>query len=82
MPILSPLAIKEYTFKDSFAFAKEITKTECNYVMAILDVKSLFTNIPLEKMIENCVNYLFFDRSKIDNLNKQDVYDVFSAAAK
>ena len=81
MPILSPLAINEYTFKDSFAFAKEITKTDCNYVMAILDVKSLFTNIPLEKMIEGCVN-LFFDKSKIDTLNKQDKYDVLSAVAK
>ena len=31
VPILSPLAINEYTVKDSFAFAKEIAKTVCNY---------------------------------------------------
>ena len=36
VPILSPLAINEYTVKDSFAFAKETTKTDCNYVMASL----------------------------------------------
>ena len=35
--------------------------------MAILDVESLFTYIPLEEMIENCVNDLFFDKSKIDD---------------
>ena len=73
VPILSPLAIKEYTVKDSFAFAKEIAKTDYNYVMASLDVESLFTYIPLEETIGNCVNNLFFDKSKIDNPTKQDV---------
>ena len=82
VPILSPLVINEYVVKDSFAFVKEITKTNCNYFMASLDVESLFTNIPLEKTIENCVNDLFFDKSKIDNLTKQGVYDLLSAAAK
>ena len=51
MSILSPLAIKEYTVKDSFVFAKEITKTDCNYFMASLDVGSLFANIPFEETI-------------------------------
>ena len=64
------------------AFAKEITKTDCNYAMASFDVKSLFTNILLEETIKNCVNDLFFEKSKIDNLTKQDVYDLLSAAAK
>ena len=32
--------------------------------------------------LQNCVNDLFFDKSKIDNLTKQDVYDLLSAAAK
>ena len=40
--------------------------------MTSLDVESLFTNIPLEETIENCLNDLFFDKSKIDNLTKQD----------
>ena len=80
--ILSSLAINEYTVKDSFVFAKEITNTDCNYVMASLDVEGLFTNIPLEETIKNCVHDLFFDKSKIDNLTKQDVYDLLSAAAK
>ena len=82
MPILSPLTANEYTVKDSFAFAKEITETDCNYVMASLDVESLVTSMPLEETIENCVNDLFFDKSKIDNLTKQDLYDLLSAAAK
>ena len=82
VPILSPLAINKYTVKDFLAFAKEIAKTDCNYVMASLDVEILFTNIPLEETIENCVYDLFYDKSKIDNLTKPDVYDLLSAAAK
>ena len=53
-----------------------MTKTNYNYVMASLDVENLFTNIPLEETTENSVNDLFFDKSKIDNLTKQDVYDL------
>ena len=44
--------------------------TDYNYVMASVDVESLFTNIPLEEMIENSVSDLFFGKSKIDNLTK------------
>ena len=50
--------------------------------MGSLDVESVFTNIPLEETIENCVNYLFFNKPKIDNLTKQDVYGLLSTAAK
>ena len=52
--ILSPLTTNEFTGKDSFAFAKEITKADSNYVMASLDIESLFTNILLKERIENC----------------------------
>ena len=55
------------------AFAKEIAETDCKHVMASLDVESLFTNIPSEETIENSVDDLFFDKSKIDNLTKQDL---------
>ena len=50
--------------------------------MASLDVADLFSSIPIEATIENCVNYLFFDKSKIHDLTKQDVYDLLSFAAK
>ena len=82
MSILCSLTISKYTVKDTFTFAKEITRIYCKYVMASLVVEDLLTNIPLEETIENCVNDLFFDKSKIDNLTKQNLYDLLSAAAK
>ena len=50
--------------------------------MASLDVESRFNNITLEEAIENCGNDLFFDKYKVDNLTKQDLHDLLSAAAK
>ena len=38
VPILSPLTISNNTVEDYFAFAKEIIKTDCNYVMACVNV--------------------------------------------
>ena len=43
--------------------------------MACLYAESLFTYIPLEETIENCVNDLLFHQSKTDNLTKQNLYD-------
>ena len=54
-----PLTVNEYTVKDSFSFADEIRLQESNYIMASLDVDSLFTNIPLQETNEICVNQLF-----------------------
>ena len=67
--------VNEYIVKDTFAFAKDNTKTDCKYFIACLDAESLFTYIPLEETIENCVNDLLFDQSKTDNLTKQNLYD-------
>ena len=50
--ILSALAINQYTVKDSFAFVKEITKTDCNYVTASLDVERLLTDTTLQGFIQ------------------------------
>ena len=47
VPILYPLASNKCSIKVSFPFPKEITKTDCSYVMANLDIESFFTNIPL-----------------------------------
>ena len=41
-----------------------------------------FLPIPWEETIENSVNALFFDKSKTDNLTKQDVYDLLSVDEK
>ena len=52
VPILSPLTVGEFTVKDSFSFAEEITQQNCQCYMASFDVNSLFTNIALDETID------------------------------
>ena len=80
IPILEPLTYNEFTVKDSFSFAKEITKYESSLFMASLDVESLFTNIPLKETINNCVNDL--DNKNLYNgkLNKSDLFKLMETA--
>ena len=48
--------------------------------MASLDVESLFTNIPLEEIIKNCVNDLFSNNVYSGKLSRKDLYDLFKVA--
>ena len=58
MTILEPLTHNEFTIKDSLSFSKEITTYDSSMSMASLDVESLFTNIPSNETINNCVSDL------------------------
>ena len=40
--------------------------------------ESLFTNIPLEKTIDLCVDLLFSDKPNIDGFTKTDFYELFT----
>lgn len=61
VPFLSPITINDFTIKDSFSFAKDIVNFQnCNdYVMTSFDIKSLFTNIPLDETIKIACNLLY-----------------------
>ena len=65
IPILELLIHNNFTIKDSFDFAKEITTYDSSLYIVSLDFESLFTNIPLNVMINNCVS----------DLHKKHLYD-------
>ena len=49
--------------------------------MASLDVELLFTNIPLEETIKNCVNDLLFSNNFYSGkLSRKDLYDLLKLA--
>ena len=57
--VINPITTNEYTVQDSFSFVKELSDIDSsNTVMASFDIKSLFTNIPLDETIEICTNSL------------------------
>ena len=56
MKFLTPSTANEYTAIDSFPFAEGICQQDPSLDMASLGVDSLFTNIPLDKTIDICVD--------------------------
>ena len=63
-----------FTIKDSFNFAKEITTYDSSLYMASLDLESLLTNIPLNETINNCVNDLHNKNLYNGKLSKRDLF--------
>ena len=49
--------------------------------MACLDVESLFTNIPLDESIENCINDLFSNNDTVHNFIKEDLKELLKFAS-
>ena len=82
VPFLKPFTSNNYTGKDSFDFAKNITQKSSKLYMASLDVDSLFTNVPLYEAIEICVNELFKSSQTVSGLNKQQVLEKLLLTAK
>ena len=82
VPILKSLTINEYTVKDSFVFAEEIVEQGSKFFMGCLDVDFIFTNIPLEEIIDIWTNTLFENMEKVEGLSKIEFKELLSLAAK
>ena len=80
IPVLEPLTHNKFTFKDSFNFAKEITTYDSSFYMDSLDVESLFTNIPLNEAINNCVSVLHNKSLYNGKLSKSDLFKLLKMA--
>ena len=80
IPILEPFTHNEFTIKDSFSFAKEIMTYDSSLYMAKLDVESLFTNIPVNETINNCVSDLNNKNLYNGRLSKRDLFKLLETA--
>ena len=49
--------------------------------MASVDIESLFTNIPLNEVIDTCIDDLFCDTNTIQNLDRNDMRELLKLAA-
>ena len=80
IPRLEPLTHNEFSIKDFFSFAKDITTYDSSLCMASLDVETLFTNIPLNETINNCVSDLHNKRFYNGKLSKSDLFKLLETA--
>ena len=84
VPKLAHLTTNSYTVQNSYSFAKEISSFNNNHkVMCSFDVESLFTNIPLDEVIDICINKLFPEPStKFHNFSKNQFKILLELAVK
>ena len=82
VPILKDYTVNEYTVKDSFAFAKDISLQDGSLYMTSFDVDSLFTNIPLDETIEICLTKIFTGKKKVKGLLKSHCRELLQQATK
>ena len=61
--LLSPFIDSPFIVKDSFDFVNEITNFKNDgYIMASFDIKSLFTNIPIDETCNIILDKIFLDK--------------------
>ena len=68
----------EYSLKDAFEFAKDITNQNSYCFMASLDVESLFTNVSLDETIKICIDELFKSEMTVSGINKKEMIEILS----
>ena len=73
VPILNPLTKNEYTFKDTFKFAEQICEQDPTLSMGSLYMDSFFTNTPLDKAIDICVDLVFENTNTVEGFTKSEV---------
>ena len=84
VPLLGPLTTNEFTVRNSADFAHEIR----NYTfsdpvfMASFDIKSLFTNIPLDETIDICTEMSFSNMDRFFNFTKKQFKSLLDFAVK
>ena len=72
VPQLAHLTTNEYTIKNSYEFCDTVKLLNSRGFMVSLDVKSLFTNIPLHETIEIILQKLFSDAPTFNSFDKQN----------
>ena len=81
VPILSPFTSNEFSIHDSFSFPDKVSSFCSDHFMASLDIESLLTNIPLNEVIDICIDDLLCDTNTIQNLDRNDMRELLNLAA-
>ena len=80
--LLSPHLPDDYSLSDSFSFIEQLQNSSrpLNHgYMASLDVKSLFTNLPLNECIDLAIEYIFDNEPNL-KINEHDLRLLFKYA--
>ena len=79
---MTPIALNEYTIKNTFHFAREVVEQDASLFMSSLDIEALFTSIPLDETINIAVEELYREKDEIKNLKRTDFKALLEIATK
>ena len=82
--LLSPLSQSEYTIKNKKYFVEKIKKEHIpnDHLLVSFDVKSLFTNVPLDETIEIILNRMY-DKNEIStDITKSEMKELLNLGTK
>ena len=83
LPMISQLAINQYTVKNSYDFTESINQVNNadKVFMCSLDITSLYTNIPVNETIEIILNRLFINETILyKNFTRSDFKKLLTVA--
>ena len=80
VPILSPLTSNDFLVHDSFSSTDKVSSFCPDHFMTSLVIESLLTNIPLNDIIDICIDDLFCDTTMIHNLDLNDIRGLLTLA--
>ncbi|XP_046863266.1 uncharacterized protein LOC124457010 [Xenia sp. Carnegie-2017] len=85
IPLLTPISANSHVIKDSFSFVQDLLQSDINannVVMASFDVKSLFTNIPVDETIAIITNHIFSSNTSFQGLDSSQFTQLLSLSVK
>lgn len=72
VPIIKEFTVNEYKVKDPSHFQMNLVTKRLTW----FDIKSLFTNIPLDETIKICLELLFYKKRKVKGIMKKQVKEL------
>ena len=82
--MLSPLSESKYTIKDTKYFIEKIKKEHIpnDHLLVSFDVKSLFTNVPLDQTIEIILNRVYKKNEISTDMTKSEMKELLNLCIK
>ena len=81
---MSPLSESKYTIKDTKYFIEKIKKEHIpnDHLLVSFDVKSLFTNVPLDQTIEIILNRVYKKNEISTDMTKSEMKELLNLCTK
>ena len=82
VPIRKEFTVNDYTFKDWFSFSSKIRSKDISLYIALFDIQSFVTNLPLDETIEICLELLCYKKRIVKGMLKKHINKLLTHRVK